>query len=620
MSDQQKIHQTGFWITAGFIYALIFYHFRFRINPALIYKNQDPVFFTNLRFFHPFTEYPGGFAEYAAAFLSQFFINPWAGALILVILIGSIQALSALLFRRIADDRTLPFASFIPAIFIAVMLSHYHFPLATAAGLITALFFAYLILTLKNWPTGLLSVFLFGATALTYYLAGGPFLMFIAMSALAVWSVKNRSVLKQGILSLILILAGGIVPWLMNPALGVMSPDASYLRGIPRSISFAWPGVLEMAFGFIILWSMCLSFLKQWRKSRLSSLNRIWKTWPATLASILFVLWLAVLMIITTVDEKARSRLKIRLYAQQKRWEAVLDEIRRNPEIDDISAFHMHRALYHTGQLGDVMFRYPQNQGVDGLIPMKEAMLFHAVEAADFWFEIKHFNESEHWAHEAITQQGATPWIIARLAEINRFKGNRAMLQSMVNLLDQTLLQREWADRYRAALTDDALQSASKQAREQWIKTDFLIHLNLPEMDLVSLLRRNPKNHMAFEYLMSCYLLIRQLPWFVDEIEHIRDFPYNRLPLHWEEALLVYMVQTGRTDPVFAGFRISSETIQRFNDYQQIFSKYGGNRESAREELRRKYGGTYWYYLMYSESNMRVDTGEEVDASTGATQ
>lgn len=331
---------------------------------------------------------------------------------------------------------------------------------------------------------------------------------------------------------------------------------------------------------------------------------------------------LAALILLTPVDRTAKSRLTVRLLARQRNWEGVLDEIRRHPDIDAVSAFHMHRAMYHTGRMGDIMFLYPQKLGADGLIPLKERMLFHAIEAANFWFEMAHFNEAEHWAHEALTQEGGTPWILRMLAQVNAVQGKRAMLKSVTTKLDQTLLHKRWADPFKTRLADPLpleQQPDIQKARSQWIDSDFLIHLNLPEMDLVSLFRRNPDNHMAYEYLMAYYLLVRQIGWFVEEIEAMRHFPYSRLPAHWEEALLVYMAETGRTDPVFAGFRISRQSFQRFQDYQRILAEYGGSRASAHSELRRKYGGTYWYYLMYSESNIRAEAASGMDGATGAT-
>jgi hypothetical protein len=620
MSDNKRIHRIGFRLTAVIFYGLLFYHFGARINPALIFRNQEPVFFTTLEFFRPFAGYAGGPAEYVAAFLSQFFIFRWIGALILIALTGGVQLFSFHLFRNAAENKPIPFASFLPPALLAVMLSHYDFPLASAVGLPVSLCFSILLLRMKNGRFCLFLPVLAGTIILSYYLIAGPYWIVVAISGLAVWSARDKSILQKGILSGVVILVGLGFPWLLNPAPGVMPLDTSCFKWIPLSVPFAWHVLPLLLFGFIILWSVIQFLMSKWKSSRLITIG---EKWPSVIVRALAVTGLVILILTTTVDEMTRSRLSIRLHARQKNWDGVLEEIRKRPDVDAISSFHMHRALYHTGRLGDDMFRYPQNFGIDGLIPLKEDLLFHAVEAAEFWFEMAHFNEAEHWAHEAITQQGATPWILLRLAEINAIKANRPMLNSCTKLLDQTLLQRKWADPYEAQLGDPASledQPAVRRARVRWIKSDFLIHLNLPEMDFVSLYKRNPKNHMAYEYLMAYYLLARQIGWFVDEIEEMRNFPYSRLPIHWEEALLVYMMETKNTDPIFAGFPISPESIQRFNEYQQILARYGGNRQSAHTELRRKYGGTYWYYLMYSESNIRTDADDSVDGSTGATQ
>ena len=618
-----KHQRFGFWLSAAFFYALLAIHFGARINPVLIFRNQEPVFFTTLRFFESFPAYPGGLAEYTAAFLGQFFAYPWTGTIILLLLVGGTQALTAFLFGNASDEKKLRFASFIPAGLLAVMLGHYDFPLVTAIGLLVTLNFSCHLLRIRNRHIGILVPVYIGMIACAYYLIAGPYLLFVGISLVTVLLMKKKSVLQKTILLGIILLVAWLGPRLFNPAIGVMPLSTSYLKWIPLSASFGWPFVPVLCFGFVIVWTTLLIIFTQWKSSRTIPFQNRWNTWYAVILRILVPMGLAILILLTVGDETTRSGLSIRLHARNRNWEGVLSEIRRHPDIDKISSFHMHRALYHTGQLGDAMFRYPQELGIDGLILLKEDALFHAIEVSNFWFDMAHYNEAEHWAHEAITQQGATPWILRRLAEINAVKANRPMLQSMTVMLDNTLFHRKWAETFQAKLDSSVPlenQVDGKRARDEWIGTDFLVHLNLPEMDLVSLIRRNPKNRMAYEYLMAYYLLARQLGWFVDEIEHMKNFPYSRLPLHWEEALLVFMAQTGRTDPVFGGFLISTESARRFMDYQRILARYGGNKQSAHGELRRKYGGTYWYYLMYTESNMRFDSGEGVDASTGATR
>jgi hypothetical protein len=73
-------------IHAG-LFVGIFLFFRFGVDPRLIYHVQEPPFISDLQFFLPFSKYPGGMVWYAGAFLTQFYQFPWAGAIVITLII-----------------------------------------------------------------------------------------------------------------------------------------------------------------------------------------------------------------------------------------------------------------------------------------------------------------------------------------------------------------------------------------------------------------------------------------------------------------------------------------------------------------------------------------------------
>lgn len=598
-----------------------FIHFLTRVNPALILINQDPVFLTGENFFMQVVSHPGGLAGFVSAWMMQFFSTPWMGALILTGMIG----LVLLFLSRIVNAMVSGVAHFrmqlLPVIVLVFLVSSYDFPLEFLTGTILALSLVWIVQKRQRQSLMIRLLFLAGGFAGLYYATGGPAYLFL----LLVMLLDNFSIGRK-IHEIAIVLITGLVvayffPVFFEPNAWAIGLEHNYLKWIPLNVTFRFPGALILFLVLLILPVLDIGILSRKRSGLLDRLIAVLS--PRPLQIVLFCLMLGILNTgcIFSVDTQQKSRLTIKHHARVTNWEGLLTEIRKNPEIDPVSSFQMVRALYHTGRLGDAMFLYPQEYGINGMILLKEAALPVAIEASDLWYDLAHFNEAEHWAHEAITQEGQKPWILRRLAEINLIKDNRPMALKAIELLSRTRYS-DFAEKYRADLNqlDDLPQNHwILAARAMWIDSDFLIHLNLPEMDVLSILKRNPKNHMAFEYLMSYFLLARQLGWFVDEFERLQNFPYSRIPRHWEEALILFMARTGRTDPVFAGFQISRDTYDRFQAYQAILDKYGGNRESAHNELRRKFGGTYWYFLMYTQSNMRIDSGKDFDAATGAT-
>ena len=133
---------------------------------------------------------------------------------------------------------------------------------------------------------------------------------------------------------------------------------------------------------------------------------------------------------------------------------------------------------------------------------------------------------------------------------------------------------------------------------------DFIVNLEYPDRDLERLLASNPKNRMAFEYLMAHHLLTCRLGRLVQNICRLDDFGYEGIPRHYEEALLVYLEQSGKSQTEFCGRSISEETRKRFEDFRSVIRKYGGDGEAAESELRKKFAGTYWIYSMFENPLM----------------
>jgi hypothetical protein len=113
------------------------------------------------------------------------------------------------------------------------------------------------------------------------------------------------------------------------------------------------------------------------------------------------------------------------------------------------------------------------------------------------------------------------------------------------------------------------------------------------------LLKQNPRNKMALEYLIAYFLLngnVKEIWNYISEIGAITSF---KIPRHVQEALIVNAVLTPNFDPNLLKKIIHPLNFNRFVEYQQIFHKYGGNKYSAQQDLKTRFGDTYWYYLMF---------------------
>jgi hypothetical protein len=121
---------------------------------------------------------------------------------------------------------------------------------------------------------------------------------------------------------------------------------------------------------------------------------------------------------------------------------------------------------------------------------------------------------------------------------------------------------------------------------------------------LASLLDRNPRNRMAFEYLMALHLLKRDHEAVVRGLPHLKLFSYSATPVLYEEAALLHtgnqrqkprMTSAGA---VINGCLVRRGTVVRFLHLFALDREYGGfANPAARSAVRRDLGHSYFAYV-----------------------
>jgi hypothetical protein len=313
---------------------------------------------------------------------------------------------------------------------------------------------------------------------------------------------------------------------------------------------------------------------------------------------------------IYSFEKKNHLLLQIDYYARHEQWQDILRTSEQEPSDLLQIAFCTNRALFHTGQLLENMFSFPQNNGAVGLMLPKKYSESAPLQESDFCYELGSINEARHWAYEAVTTDGQTPWILKRMAIVNFVSGDFRASERCLNVLDKTLFFKDWARDFRRILQDPSLASSDETLNHglsMLMKDDFLIISGHPPTELDSLLRQNPRNKMAFEYRVAHELLTCRLAGFLDHLEMLRNFDYrNHIPRHMEEALLSYLVISKPREIPPSFHYIRHETVDQFKAFNEILLKYKGNRRAAAQEIRMRFGHTYWYYLLYNNPVLRA--------------
>ncbi len=588
-----------------------------------------PTFFRGWEFFGDHLSYPGGLVEYASAFLAQFFYYSWAGAIIITLQMWLISACTDYIVKAIGASG-FRWVRFVPAILLLVTYTEYTYYFDSSTALLAALLFVclYLKAALKDSLFNpavyvLLSV-------IVYTTGGGAYLLFALLCVTYELLFRGRGAMGAAyvLLSVVLIYVEGIV--LLGVSVGdafanllpvswkILGTENPFETVVIMCVVYVLVPVVLLAVGFwrtVSLPSKRKSVKqksKERKKAHRASGGAIRKlrTWYGATPVRRWCVGTALLLAAAAgsafffYESERRALFELDYYTYHGLWPEVLERAQYSPN-NYVMIYAVNMALYHTGQLGDEMFRYHQNRHT--LFLTSEEVLEAWWKRFGVFFELGCINSAEHALIESLGSNTERPLILRRLALLNMVKGDLDTARVYLRALSKTLFDADWANNYLSRLKSDSNLSRDQfiqQMSELIVEQDGIWQFSENEPLLLDLLERNRHNKMAFEYLMGWLLLTRQLDKFVGNLSHLDDFEYTRIPRHYEEAILLYSYARRKTVDLH-GRQISSESQQSFSEFNRILSMYASDTQAAYNHLASKHGDTYYFYHVYELSGMK---------------
>ncbi len=621
------------------IFFCAFYVYLWRVvDVRLIYYaagmvSDFPAFFRGGAFFRPFLSYPGGLAEYLAAFLAQWFAFPWGGALIVTLQAWLLAACTgAVLDTAGASD--LRWVRFAFPIGLLAVCSHYTYPFVAVTAMsiawtATCLYIA-IASRLNERGRHAECMLAFGALSIgVYYIAAGGYLLFAVLCAgyallQGRWRVGGAC------------LASAVaVPYVLGVLVFRVSVEMAYTVGMPSSsrVGFALPRdrlsgisaalvlVLPLTLGVAGLWRIAAHRRRHDVRETEEEPRRARRRGPAALARAIRVwyerrgvlrwgLGSAVLLGATAAaaflshDAVQKATFQVHSYACRRMWPEVL-QVARSASRSYSTMNAVNRALYHTGRLGSEMFAWPQHADALLLSGQDQDMTFWT--KFDTQMDLGLINAAQKNYTECLEVYGPHPLILERLALANLVKGNAGGARIYLGALSKTRSHARWANDCIARLEADPTLATDErivQWRSVCMKEDSPTIFAPGEGQLQTLLRENGRNRMAFEYLMATYMLNRQLDKFVALLDRLDALGYGAFPRHFEEALLVYAYATRRS--VFLhGRQIDPQNRQRIEQFSQTLNRHNKDRQAALRELAADHGDSYFFYNLYGLSGVK---------------
>lgn len=594
-----------------FVVSFLALHWVYGYVVVIQSETNDGFFMFGRHFLEEFLDHPGDLLRYAGRFVSQFYHCQWLGALI----VSACIACFGVLFHRVLvklKGTTHVSQILLPCLFLLGLHTSTIYMIYDTVGLCTscAAFWGYVSLRGKavRWAYALV------ATPVLYFLLGAYAWLFVAWIVASSWfDAPLRSNLTFKILYPMFCIALPMVAWRWIFAIpfhgALMCPivfGPPFRTGSPPyTVGHVTADlVLVVAlFASLLLIPFCGRFscgarLATFWRAR----PRRWRCLVLVLAFLVFALMFHHIRYDGALSSLAACR---RLYKHEQ-WDSLLVHAGQNPYGDPRVQFMTNFALCRKQRLLDEMFSYAQVWGPRGLVfnffdldvSPAEDDSYRAMYNSDLFYEAGHINAAFRHAYNNVWLKEMSYDVLKRLALCSIVNGNYAMANKYLSLLERTTFHRGFARRHKAILADPNAaerEFGDRKGRLPVIEGYMRGH---PAKPFLQLLESKSDNRMAFDYLIAWFLLDKSLIAEIStRIDQFKDAGYASLPIHCQEALLLFEKRQGKAVDL-RGFRYDAATAARVEEFFRHASRLRG-REDATQQLEAMYGNTYMFYYFF---------------------
>ena len=551
------------------------------------YIEQNQLFLFSRHYFADMAARPGGIAEWAAAFVVQFFVWPGAGALLTALLLTGVGVLTALVCRRIAPSA--PFVLLLPVWLLpvaALLCIHFDFNWSYGGTVAFLVMLAALLVCLRavGWWRTVLGLIL------------GPVLFWVCGPVALLWAVclalcEAAAGARRWWFSFVVLAETAAVAWgtlhfsLIGDGTVAFSPLFYYTDNLPpgAEIWFAW-AALPVA---ILCVRLC-------RDVKIVSRRREILFTAAGIVLAVALLWGCTERYL---DRKWYRIKHLDRLAGSGRWDEIV-ELSTGGITNYLHLNFLNLALAEKGVLADEIFRYDQ-RNVSGLMISSNNTQQIATLLSDIHFGIGNVALSQQMAFDGyvVSAGGGNPRLLKRLVQTNLIYGTWPVAEKYIDLLSSTLAYRSWAANHRRFLGNDAAVEADPLlgAKRRCLLAENRFFNTMPD-NLRAVAMQNPQSTTAIEYLGAMLLLDKDLEAFgslIAECYGTEVLP--RLPRSFQEAVIVLFE---RDPAMWDVYGVSAAVVERFEGFR---SRLQANRakNGMADIMRASHGDTFWYYMMF---------------------
>jgi hypothetical protein len=567
--------------------SLIFWGFFY--NQYLVRLEQLQLFEWTFPYLAQHLSVQGGLAIWAGEFLVQFFRIPFAGAIIITILLLGLQRATALLMGARNNSDSLYILSFLPPAVYWILLTIQFFSVSGLVAFVSVLSIA-LFITGKQ--VNVKCRFLqFLMIPILWWLTGAAYLVFtfciIAYQFLNIKKGKVTETLLFSFISLFLALSVPFIAW------KIIITDAllqAYLSEAYYQVRIFFPAPLIVLIGLFPVF-MILG------KSGLARLR-----FPEFTKALVFLMVLIFMSFgirkYGSVGQENEIRYDNLVY--RKKWDKIIRIAERNKPTSRLSLCAVNLALAKTGRLTSEMFLFRQDASC--LFPVYNKNGMTPFMASEPFYYMGFVNFAQMFSLETIesTIDARYPSrSFKRAAETYIINGQYDIAKKYLIPLSHTLFLRRWAnDCLKSLWNENEINSHTewRELRKMQPASDFFYNSDQMDRSMQVLFQTDSHNKVAFEYLMAFYLIKKNFDGFLLNIHLVNNMNYNEMPLVFQEAAVFINSVSPATPPQLQNFPVKNSVMAGFRSFEALINAPGTR---AAETTFNNFGNTYWYYIQF---------------------
>ena len=210
------------------------------------------------------------------------------------------------------------------------------------------------------------------------------------------------------------------------------------------------------------------------------------------------------------------------------------------------------------------------------------------------------YAEALHIFYDCVTSGRISTAVLEPLLWNSVVVGDYGPCRKFIRFFEQSLFHKDIARRYTAYVNDTAqtaLQPEIAAARTRLSTHNHTVLAYHPDDNMYFRIQHEADNTAVYEYALALWMVYKNHERILAELPKIRQYYYQHLPLHIQEAVLACFPMD-RLNEVPED--INPNIKSRYMDFLQTYGLYQ-NGYTSFQKLKKRFEDTYWYHLYFND-------------------